>query len=288
MRTPDESGGELRLLLVGDSPAEARGLRGMSGRSRGTRILLEECPTPAAVERLGRGAIDAVILDLSPTVSRGIQTFDQIQRLFPRIPIVVISADPDESAADLAFRHGAQDYLLKGQLDGPSLLRSMRYAVERKKWENALRKSEERFELMARATNDAVWDVDLTTQQLWWNVGARSHLGYPPDMVVSDLRWWRERLHPEDRERVLRRLDEVIQGGAQFWMDEYRFRCADGSYADIFDRGYILREGEERPIRMIGAMMDVTERRRAEEALREANEKLRTLIQASPDGYQKI
>src|SRR5689334_5309518 len=150
---PQEGAGELRILLVGGSPQEAGTLRALFEQSRNTRFVLEECAAPAAaVERLGRGAIDALILSLSLETPGGLGIFDQIQRLFPRIAIVVLAADPDESAADQAFRRGAQDYLEKGRFDGPTLLRAIRYAVERKKWENALRKSEERFELVTRAT----------------------------------------------------------------------------------------------------------------------------------------
>src|SRR6185503_3725034 len=186
--------------------------------------------------------------------------------------------------ADQAIRHGAQDYLLKGQIDRSLLERAVRYAIERKRAENALRQSEERFELIARATNDAVWDWDLTTDRLWWNVGVRPFLGYPADMTGADIKWWMEHLHPEDRERVSASLHAVTRGGGRYWMDEYRFLCADGSYAYLFDRGTVIQDSKGNPVRMIGAMMDITDRKRAEEALRETNETLRTLIQASPMG----
>ena len=182
----------------------------------------------AAQERMALGGIDAVILDLSLPDSSGLETFEKLQAQHPTVPILVLTAAQNESMADLAIRHGAQDYLLKGRLDSALVVRAIRYAIERKRGENALRKSEERFELMARATNDAVWDLDLATNRMWWNVGVRSFLGYPPDTVGADFNWWQEHIHPEDRERVISCVSAVIDGGGRFWLDEYRFLCADG------------------------------------------------------------
>ncbi len=280
---------DLRVLLAEDDPKDEAALRALLEKARKPRVAITGCASlVAAVETLGTVPVDALLLDATLPDADGLDGLDRVRGLFPAIPVLVLAHAEDEAAAEQAFGRGAQEYLVKGQLVGPGLVRAIRHAVERKRSEKALRKSEERFELVARATNDAVWDLDLTTERLWWNVGARSQLGYPPDTVVSDVRWWRERLHPEDRERVLRTLDELLDGGGRFWMDEYRFRCADGSFAHVFDRGYIIREDEEKPVRMIGAMMDVTERRRAEEALREANETIRALVQAAPVGILVI
>ena len=236
------------------------------------------------MERLSLGGIDAVILDLNLPDSRGLDTFERLQEQHPGVPILILTALEDESLADEAIRLGAQDYLVKGQFDTGLLVRAIRYSIERKRAENALRLSEERFELMARATNDAVWDWDLVANRIWWNVGVRSFLGYPPDHLGTDLEWWRAHIHPEDRERVISCIRSVIDGGGRFWLDEYRYLCSDGSYACVFDRGYVIHDAAGKPVRMIGAMMDITDRKRAEEALRESNETLRTLIQASPLG----
>src|SRR6185295_9018297 len=112
----------------------------------------------------------------------------------------------------------------------------------------ALRESQERFQFVARATNDAVWDWDL----------------------VSDALWWNETIHPDDRERVKTDINAAVERGAESWSAEYRYRRADGSYAHVFDRGYVLHDGDGRPTRMIGAMMDITQRRELEEELRQA------------------
>jgi PAS domain S-box-containing protein len=134
----------------------------------------------------------------------------------------------------------------------------------------ALRESQERFQFVARATNDAVWDWDLVSDALWWNEGVTTMFGYAPERVGPDASWWHGNIHPEDRDRVVTDVRAAIDRGAESWSAEYRYRKADGSYADVFDRGYVLHDGEGKPVRMIGAMMDVTQRKQLEEELRQA------------------
>ena len=134
----------------------------------------------------------------------------------------------------------------------------------------ALRESQERFQFVARATNDGVWDWDLVADARWWNEGVNTIFGYTPAQVAPDASWWYENIHPEDRDRIVTDVHAAIDRGAESWSAEYRYRKADGSYADVFDRGYVLHDGEGRPVRMIGAMMDVTQRKQLEDELRQA------------------
>jgi len=130
--------------------------------------------------------------------------------------------------------------------------------TERKRMEEALRQNIERFEIAARATSDAIWDWSLATDAMWWNEGFRSLFGYSPTKPNAES--WYDGIHPADRERAVRGIHAAIDGGGESWSDEYRFLRADGSYAEVFDRGFVIRDGTGKPVRMIGAMMDVTER----------------------------
>ena len=132
----------------------------------------------------------------------------------------------------------------------------------------ALQASEERFRLLARATNDAIWDWDLRTNALWWNEGYEILFGYSRIDVAPDISSWTGLVHPEDAERVIGGVHEAIDAGAEQWSDEYRFRRKDGSFAYVLDRGHIIRH-DGQAIRMIGGMTDLSERRAAEERLAE-------------------
>ncbi len=164
------------------------------------------------------------------------------------------------------------------------VLAIVREITERKRAEEALRKSEERFQLATRATNDAIWDWDLMTDALWWNEGFKTMFGYKDEEIEPRVAWWRDRIHPEDKERVLSGIQATIDRREQFWSDEYRFRRGDGSYAALLDRGYVLHDPSGKPVRMIGAVMDITERKRAEEALAAEKERLTVTLRSIGDG----
>ncbi len=139
--------------------------------------------------------------------------------------------------------------------------------TERKAAEEALRESEERHALCVRASNEGVWDYDLRSGAVWWNQTYDDLFGPRPREGDNGWNWAVERIHPEERQRVTNSLFAAIQGTADRWVGEYRFRRADGTYADVFDRAFIARDGDGKAKRMIGAMLDVTERRRAERRL---------------------
>lgn len=148
-----------------------------------------------------------------------------------------------------------------------SVAEQIALAIERKKREEALKVSQERFELVARATSDAVWDWDLTTNDIWWNQGFQKLFGYKPEEVGIGLDSWVSRIHPEDADRVVQDIHRHIDDGKSNWQDEYRFRRADDTYAFVIDRGYIVRGADGKPERMLGSMMDVTERKSLEQQL---------------------
>jgi len=135
--------------------------------------------------------------------------------------------------------------------------------------EEALMESEERYRLINLATKDAVWDWDLRSGTLWWNDGVSLLFGYERWEVKSELHWWGERVHPQDRDRIQGRLHAAAQSTAHSWREEYRFLKKDGSYAFVQDRGYVMRDAQGMAIRMIGMMQDVTAQKRADSQIRE-------------------
>ncbi|RIE06573.1 PAS domain S-box protein [Candidatus Cryosericum terrychapinii] len=151
--------------------------------------------------------------------------------------------------------------------------------TERRQAEEELRESHERFQLANRATFDTIRDWNLLTDALWWNENFQKVFNYPAEEIEPSIESWTKRIHPKDVDRVSTSVHTAIDSGQQSWSDHYRFRRKDGSFAEIEDRGYISRDVNGKPVRMIGAMQDVTQRKRGEDALRESEERYRTLIQ---------
>jgi diguanylate cyclase (GGDEF)-like protein/PAS domain S-box-containing protein len=140
----------------------------------------------------------------------------------------------------------------------------VRDITDRLKAEERLQQSLERFEIVARATNDVVYDCNLVTDQVWWNENFCTVFGYEPYEVGAYVDAWSSRIHPEDIEFVKGDVQASIDGGYKSWSGEYRFRRKDGSYAVVFDRGMVIRDSAGKPVRMIGALVDVTARKEAE------------------------
>src|SRR5712692_8820169 len=127
---------------------------------------------------------------------------------------------------------------------------------------------EARDRLLARVAFEATWERDLDSQELIWDQRFESIFGYDRDEVVNHISWWRERVHPEDLERVERAASDALRSGDSGWANEYRFRGKDGSWAWVRSRCTIERDGEGRAIRAVGAMIDISPLKETEARLR--------------------
>ena len=208
------------------------------------------CTHELAEEMISAGHVEAVGTDSPIWLGVPLKT--------PQGPIGVLVVqdyeDKDKySEADVEFLTSVADQIA--------------LAIERKQAEDALRRSQERFELVTRATSDAIWDWNLETNDLWWNEGFQKLFGYSSEDVGGDVDSWKRRIHPDDVGRVATDLARHINSGKNNWVDEYRFRREDGTYAFVIDRGYVVHDTNGKPVRMLGSMMDVSERKELEDQL---------------------
>lgn len=151
-----------------------------------------------------------------------------------------------------------------------------------KEQSNDLLEARERFELLAKATQDAIWDWNLLTDDMWWNEGFKELFGYSEKEKGATIESWTSRLHPNDREWVVKSIHAVIDEGGTQWLAEYRFARKDGGYAPVLDRGYILHDENGKPYRMLGSMQDITERKKNEELLIQKDKNFRNIINTAP------
>ncbi|WP_051340126.1 PAS domain S-box protein [Azospirillum halopraeferens] len=139
----------------------------------------------------------------------------------------------------------------------------------------------ERLEMALEATNAAAWDADVVNRTCWWSDTFPRMLGYatPPPMGPD---FWEERLHPDDRDRVLAVIAACLDGEGAEYAYGYRLRCEDGTWIWIDARGRVLRDEAGRAVRYVGIMTDVTERRRQEDKLKASEDRLHRILEASP------
>ncbi|HEX7862230.1 MAG TPA: ATP-binding protein [Verrucomicrobiae bacterium] len=262
----------LRILHLEDNPADAELVR-HTLKKAGMLAEIHLARSSADLEQfLQASEFDLVLCDFKVPGFNDFAAVERIRQLAPAIPLILLSGTIGEEQAVECLKRGATDYILKGRLQrlAPAIKRALVEAdLQRDRTQalESLRLHAERLNCVLRATNDAVYDLNLDSQQVWWNQGLRLLFGYDPHSTNADLQWWESLIHQDDRTRVVASFKDAIEGRATSWVGEYRFLCSDGAYAFVYDRGYILRKPGGKAHRVVGAMMDITENKQMEEEL---------------------
>ena len=206
---------------------------------------------------------------------------------------VMASGQTEQLEEEVSFPDGRRAYWLSTKsplrdADGTvvGLVGTSLDITDRKAAEARHLEVEERYRLAAQATNDAIWDWRISDGHVIWNEALTTLFGHP--LAETTAQWWLDHIHPHDRARVDADIHAVIEGGGTGWNSEYRFRRADGSFAPVLDRGTVLRGGVGEPLRMIGAMLDLTVRNTAEAALAKSEERLRFATEAGDMGFWDV
>jgi PAS domain S-box-containing protein len=165
----------------------------------------------------------------------------------------------------------------------------LRVIIENKNAESKIRLSNERYLLVTKATNDAIWDWDVSTNTLYWGEGIYTLFGFKPGYVDNSSNFWENCIHPEDRDRVINGLNEFINNNtSQIWEDEYRFIKPNGEYALVYDRGFLIFDHSGKITRMVGSMQDITDKKELErKLLKQELDKQKLIAQAVVNAQEK-
>lgn len=259
-----------QVLLVEDDPSDAALTQRFLAKSRDVIFDVVVAPSiERASELLSLTVFDAVLLDLSlPDSEAGsLEPLAELHGRAPETAFVVLTGMDDDEIALQAMRRGAQDYLRKRDLSAPWLERALRYAVERNRAEVALTRSENRYALAARGTNDGIWDWDLVTDTVYYSPRWKAMLGFEEAEISQRPDEWLNRVHPEDLQKVKAELDLHFGGHAPHFQSEHRVRHASGDYRWVVCRGLAVRDSSGRNVRVAGSLRDITLRKEVEQQL---------------------
>jgi len=260
-----------KVLLVEDNLEYAHLIRAMvSGGGTGFELTHVERLSDA-LEHLNKESWDVVLLDLLLPDSHGLDTMVKVQAQAPSIPIVVLTGLDDEALAIKAMQKGAQDYLVKGMVDGSLLKRSIRYAIERKRAEGV-------FKTLAISSPIGIYIVQDRVFQLV-SPQFQELVGYSEDELLDmdSLRI----VHPEDREMVREKAIKMLKAGPSSPY-EYRYISKSGQIKWVTETVTSIQYRGRRAT--LGNFLDITERKQAEEGLLESEERFRSIVENSHDG----
>ncbi|HPM75829.1 MAG TPA: PAS domain S-box protein [bacterium] len=268
------------------------------------RTLIETMPDPVIVYDL-----QGNLMSLSRQALKmyGAESFEDFYRANKNIGDLLVKEDREKAFANFAFTlqtgHSQNTqyriHLQNGSLAmieaHSSLLRYadgsprgfitvIRDVTDRHRAEEAVRRSEERLTLALSAVNDAVWDWNYATRDMYFSPLYFTMIGYEPNEFVPSYETWLNLLHPEDRERVERALNDYLEQRSPQYMVDFRMRTKAGEWKWVLARGQVVeREANGRPVRIIGTHTDIHERKKMEDALREREETFRALADNSVD-----
>jgi sigma-B regulation protein RsbU (phosphoserine phosphatase) len=272
----------IKILLIEDVPKFARLLREMLEAAQGVRFDVEWVESLSdGLQRLAAGGVDLVLLDLSLSDCKGLDSFDRARDVAAHIPIIVLSSLDDETVAVTAVHQGAQDYLVKGQIDGHLLVRSIRYAIERKRTEVALLQAEEKFRSIFENIVEGIFQTTADGHYLNANPALARIYGYEePDELINHLTDIGRDLYVDsNRRHEFVRLMDQFDVVKDFESQIYR---KDGSVIWISENVRAVRDSKHHLLFYEGTVEDITERKRAEEAIRNSEALYHSLVESLP------
>lgn len=276
--TPGRKGEPIRILLIEDNPGDARLIQEMLKDAGNTNLRFELASSlHEGLKYVGdpEKPLDAVLLDLGLPDSQGLETFTRLQEKAETFTVIVLSGLNDVDLALRAVRHGAQDYLVKGQITGEVLLRSIRHAIERDEAERLLRESQERYQTLVDMMPDAII-VHSQGEVKFVNPAAMKLMGAQNsgDLIGKQIM---DFVHEDYKHAVLERIRRAqIDGKSLPAMEEKLFRL-DGEVIEVEVTGTPLIFEDAPASQLI--LRDITERKHHErelEAVASLSSKLRT------------
>jgi diguanylate cyclase (GGDEF)-like protein/PAS domain S-box-containing protein len=257
-----------RVLLVEDIESEAKLVVNNLRRVSGWRFVIEHYDRLVpALERAREHRFDVVLVDLNLPDGAGIEVCQRMHQATPNTPLIVLTNQTSIELGTKALREGAQDYLIKREVDSKLLGRAIRYAIERNRAEHALRESEQRYALAVAGANDGIWDWNMRDSEVYFSPRWKAILGYGEQEVADRIDEWFDRVDQRDRVNFDEAMSLHLEGRSSLFEAEYRITAKGGEVRWVLSRGVAVRDEAGAPWRMAGSMTDITRRKQTEARL---------------------
>jgi len=286
-RPPSNTGMEqpIKVLLIEDSATDARLLRIFLGESSTHCFdIVHVARLAEGMERIGKEHFDVILSDLLLPDSQGIETFERLHAHVEHVPIIVLSGSDDENLAVRAVREGAQDYLVKGRIDGHGLVRSITYAIERHRAEQRLQESERHYKFLLESITDYSYSVKIEDGKpglISHGPGCVSITGYSAQEFEADPKLWFRMVHEADREAVQEQARR-IQAGETPPPLEHRIVHKDGEARWVRHTVVACRNRDGNLSSFDGLIADITQRKKAEQDLVKSEAFYHSLVENLP------
>ena len=260
----------VRLLLVDDDEDDYIVTRALLLEIEGGKFELDWVPTyEGALQKIQLRRHDLYLLDYHLGPRNGLELLREALQNGCEAPMILLTGNADHEVDLQAMKAGAADYLVKSRIDGPLLERSIRYALQQKQVQEALRESEDRYAIAVRGANDGLWDWNLKANEVYYSPRWKSMFGLHENEneVGTSIEEWFQRVHPDDLGYLKTEIARHLEGVVPHFEHEHRMRHQDGAYRWILSRGIGVRDAEGQITRMAGSQTDITKRKKAEERL---------------------
>jgi len=225
-------------------------------------------------EILGKSIYEIINKELHSKIQKRLETLkegkpvSELEEIFSRVDgkeiTVMVSGIP---------------HYIDGKLGVQEFFRDI---TQQKQAQQQIMEANERFNLITMATNDILWDWDIEKNEIWWNESYKDIFGYSESDIEKGIESLTNRIHPDEKNNVVNGIYKAIESGHEFWFEEFHFRKKDGSYAYVFDRGYLVKNQNNKVYRMVGSMLDISFRKKMEIELKNSEQKWRSLFESSP------
>lgn len=275
----------LNILVVEDNPGDLYLIQEYLSNSPVPFEVFNTKTLAETREAVQFTRFDVILLDLTLPDKMGKELIEEVIKLASATPIIILTGYSDEQFGVESLKLGVQDYLVKDEVSSSILFKSINYSIERAKTQAQLLESHKRYELVSNATNDMVWDWDLVAGNIYRSKrGWQRIFGNRIDEEHNQPDAFKTRIHPDDEGITSGFLDGFLAKPSSVTFEhEFRMRRDDGTYAYVIDKGYLVRDEQGKPVRLIGALQDITGRKLSEIAVQLKEQRFRHLVQSGND-----